>query len=72
MTKREPITDRQAEILAYIDEHTRPTSPTYREIQERFGFRSTNAVVEIVTVLERKGYLRRNGERKARNIEVVR
>lgn len=71
MTTREPITDRQAEILAYIAEQTRPMSPTYREICQRFRLKSTNAVVEVVNVLERKGYVRRLAERTARNIEVL-
>ena len=70
-TPRQPLTDRQAEILQYIADHTMPMSPTYREIQKAFRFRSPNAVSEVVDALERKGYVRRGEKRHARNIEVL-
>lgn len=70
-TTREPLTDRQAEILRYIADHTMPMSPTYREIQKAFRFKSPNAVYEVIDALERKGYVRRGTARHARNIEVL-
>lgn len=70
-TTRQPLTDRQAEILQFISDNTQPMSPTYREIQRAFRFRSPNAVYEVIDALERKGYVRRGATRHARNIEVL-
>jgi repressor LexA len=57
----ETLTERQETILKFVTEffEKRRTPPTVREIQEHFGFESTNAVVEHLATLERKGYLRR-------------
>ena len=45
--------------------------PTIREIMEMFGYASVNNVQRILTVLERKGYIRRNFRGGARCIEIV-
>lgn len=55
------LTKRQREILSYIEGHQGRNGywPSIREIQENFGFKSTNAVMGHLRALERKGYLER-------------
>lgn len=55
------LTLRQQEVLGYIQLHMRDygTWPSFREIEEHFGFRSTNAVMGHLRALERKGYISR-------------
>ncbi|MCP4867496.1 MAG: repressor LexA [Proteobacteria bacterium] len=62
------LTKRQREILEYM--HERQTDdgvlPSYREIGNRMGIRSTNGVSDHIKGLLRKGYLvRRGGAGKA-------
>jgi len=55
-----PLTDRQRIVLRTIaliwSEQGIP--PTYREVMERLGFKSTNAVSVHVRGLEKKGFVR--------------
>ncbi len=55
------LTFRQQQILTFIQESFTQQDywPTIREIQEEFGFKSTNAVVGHLRALERKGFLDR-------------
>lgn len=55
------LTYRQQEILGYLQlyQRERGTWPSFREIEEHFGFRSTNAVMGHIRALERKGYISR-------------
>ncbi len=57
------LSSRQREILEYI--HGRVAEdgvlPSYREIGEAMGIRSTNGVSDHVKALERKGFLQRIG-----------
>lgn len=55
------LTYRQQEVLGYLQLYQREhgTWPSFREIEEHFGFRSTNAVMGHLRALERKGYLSR-------------
>ncbi len=55
------LTLRQQEVLGYIQLHMREhgTWPSFREIEQHFGFRSTNAVMGHLRALERKGYISR-------------
>ncbi len=55
------LTYRQEEILGYLQLYQREhgTWPSFREIEEHFGFRSTNAVMGHLKALERKGYISR-------------
>jgi repressor LexA len=55
------LTARQQEILEFIEHHEWRNGfwPSIREIQERFDFRSTNAVMGHLRALERKGVLER-------------
>jgi len=66
------LTVRQKEIYRFLVEHYRENGypPTIREIGFRFGIRSTKGVVDHLTALERKGYIRR-GLGKSRALELV-
>ncbi len=61
MSERDELTDRQKEVLAFIQESIsgRGYPPTLREIGERMGIRSTNGVNDHLKALEKKGYLAR-------------
>ncbi|TDI77594.1 MAG: repressor LexA [Bacteroidetes bacterium] len=61
MPRRE-LTTKQKEFLAYIADYARNRGvwPTYREISERFDFRSPNSVTQNLQALFRKGYLMRD------------
>ncbi|HSI20753.1 MAG TPA: transcriptional repressor LexA [Verrucomicrobiae bacterium] len=67
----EPLTKRQAEILAfitdYIAEHN--YAPSYREIGHYFDLSSTATIAEHVESLKQKGYLSHE-ENLARSIQV--
>ncbi|MCI0673251.1 MAG: GntR family transcriptional regulator [Myxococcaceae bacterium] len=66
------LTDRQRETLSLIARHTEATGlpPTVRELAARLGGLSTNAVMELLERLERKGCLTRL-PRKARGLVVT-
>ena len=66
------LTSRQEEVLEFLKEFKRSegSSPTYREIADRFGFKSPKAAVDHVYALEKKGYVRRHSGR-SRGIEVL-
>ena len=55
------LTTRQLEILLFIENHEKTNGywPSIREIQEQFGFKSTNAVMGHLKALERKEVLQR-------------
>lgn len=65
----EDITDRQKEILTFIQRTTedRGFPPTIREIGEEMDIRSTNGVNDHLKALERKGFLTR-GEQQSRSL----
>ena len=66
------LTPRQSEILDFLHEFRRKEKivPTYREIADNFGFKSTKAAADHVGALEKKGYLRRHSGR-SRGIELL-
>ena len=66
------LTPRQTEILDFLYEFRRKEKivPTYREIADKFGFKSTKAATDHVCALEKKGYLRRHSGR-SRGIELL-
>jgi len=66
------LTPRQSEILEFLHEFQRKEriAPTYREIGDHFGFKSTKAAADHVYALEKKGYLRRHS-RRSRGIELL-
>ena len=59
------LTDRQREILEMIREsvHRRGYPPSVREIAEAVGLASTSSVAHQLTVLQKKGFLRRDPNR---------
>lgn len=61
------LTDRQADVLAFIqaEQREKGITPSTREIQQHFGFASQTSVMQYLDALERKGYLDRHA-RKAR------
>ncbi len=61
------LTDRQSDVLAFIQSEQREKgfTPSTREIQKHFGFASQTSVMQYLEVLERKGFLDRHA-RKAR------
>lgn len=63
MKKSTPLTTRQKQVLKILHdaEVHRGISPTIREIQEEFSFKSSRAVVGHLIALERKGYIKREG-----------
>jgi repressor LexA len=67
----EPLTKRQAEILAYITDYIAEHNyaPSYREIGQYFGLSSTATIAEHVESLKTKGYLSHE-ENLARSIQV--
>ena len=70
MPGTEKLSRRQGETLEWVKEfiQERGMAPTVREIGSAFGIKSSS-VFDILTVLERKGYLRR-GNRGARSLIV--
>jgi repressor LexA len=59
MQSRPELTERQAQVLAFIEERICEWGypPTIREIGEHLGIRSTNGVADHLKALKRKGYL---------------
>jgi SOS-response transcriptional repressor LexA len=66
------LTDRQQRVLDFIRTHLAATGrpPTFREIGDHMGIRSTNGVKDHLVAIERKGFIRRRNM-LARGIEVV-
>jgi repressor LexA len=66
------LTERQQEILGFIEEFTRTRgiAPTHREICERFGFTSYGTVHKHLKLLAEKGFLRRDWNQK-RGMELL-
>lgn len=70
--KQSALTERQAEILSFIETRIQHLGfpPTISEIQVQFSFKSPNAVQEHLKALERKGQIRRNPN-QWRGLELV-
>jgi repressor LexA len=66
------LTRKQQQILDFIQkwQRTEGATPTFREIADRFGFRSLNSVTEHVRLLRNKGVLVTEPG-KARSLRVV-
>ena len=67
-----PLTDRQREVLEHIATSIRRNGivPSVREIGTALGMRSPSTVHQHLTALERKGYIKRYGDRM-RVLEVL-
>jgi len=72
MTGRAKLTDRQQEVLDFIQTSIERDGypPTIREIGAELGIRSTNGVNDHLKALERKGYINRDGA-KSRTLVPV-
>jgi repressor LexA len=66
------LTERQKEILEFIRQHQKANgvAPTHREICDAFGFSSYGTVYKHLSLLEKKGLIRRDWNQK-RGVEVV-
>ena len=67
-----PLTDRQRQVLEHIATSIRRSGivPSVREIGSALGMRSPSTVHQHLTALERKGYIKRAGDRM-RVLEVL-
>jgi SOS-response transcriptional repressor LexA len=54
----ETLTERQAEVLAFIEKNARVVGPTFREVMDGLGMASPNGVTGHVKALEKKGAVR--------------
>jgi len=66
------LTERQRDILNFIREFQRErgVAPTHREICDHFGFSSYGTVYKHLSLLEKKGLIRRDWNQK-RGVELV-
>lgn len=66
------LTERQRDILGFIREFhkERGVAPTHREICDHFGFSSYGTVYKHLSLLEKKGLIRRDWNQK-RGVELV-
>ena len=66
------LTERQRDILQFIREfhQERGIAPTHREICDHFGFSSYGTVYKHLSLLEKKGLIRREWNQK-RGVELV-
>lgn len=66
------LTPRQHEVLNFIEQHIESYSyaPSYREIQNHFGYQSVGTVYNLVRALRKKGVLE-SGDRLHRTFEIV-
>ncbi|MDZ7665097.1 MAG: transcriptional repressor LexA [Desulfotignum sp.] len=72
MYSESKLTKRQSEIFHFLCEfmENEKMSPTYREIADHFGFKSTKAAADHILALEKKGFISRHG-RRSRGIERI-
>ena len=66
------LTERQRDILEFIRDFqkSRGVAPTHREICDHFGFSSYGTVYKHLSLLEKKGLIRRDWNQK-RGVEIV-
>lgn len=66
------LTDRQYEILSFIRSYiiVNDYPPTIVEIGEHFGIISKNGVVNHLSAIEKKGYIKRT-PKTARGIKIL-
>ncbi len=67
------LTNKQHELLVFIDKHLRETgcSPSFEEMKDALGLRSKSGIHRLISALEERGFLKRHKHR-ARALEVVR
>jgi len=67
------LTDPQRSVLRFLEERNAngEAPPTYREICEHFGYKSTRAASDHVDALEKKGFVTRD-KKCARGLRLIR
>jgi repressor LexA len=67
------LTDRQRAVLTFIQSRVEDVGypPTIREIGEFLGIKSTNGVSDHLKALEKKGFLRREGQKSRALVPVM-
>jgi repressor LexA len=67
------LTQRQCELLLFIDDHLKQTgvSPSFDEMKNGMQLKSKSGVHRLITALEERGFLARRHDR-ARALEVLR
>lgn len=60
------LTSKQQNVLKEIEEYIQDFdhAPSVRQLQDRLGIKSPRGVSQYLETLERKGYIRRNGDRR--------
>jgi len=71
-SKKSVLTEKQATFLAFLKEYLEDKGypPTVREIMNGLNLSSTNIIRKYLIILERKGYIKRQGN-SSRAIEIV-
>lgn len=66
------LTDKQRDVLQYIIDFTMENGyqPSIPEMCLHFGFKSTNAITSHLRLIEKKGYIDRQGK-KGRSIKIL-
>lgn len=72
MYSESKLTKRQSEVFHFLCKfrEKEKMSPTYREIADHFGFKSTKASADHIRALEKKGFIYHHG-RRSRGIEII-
>lgn len=72
MTKNSELIFKLTQIYSFIEDtiDERQYPPTVREIQDRFGIKSTSSVAYYLNKMEAMGYIKRS-KQKSRGIEIV-
>ncbi len=67
-----PLTEKEQQILRYLEQCMRQegVAPTYRQVQEHFGFKSINSIQKYFRQLEEKGYVRQQ-QNKKRSVVIL-
>ena len=72
MTKNSELLDRLSRIYSFIEETLaeRQYPPTVREIQDKFGIKSTSSVAYYLNKMEELGYIKKS-KQKSRGLEII-
>ncbi len=69
----QPLTAKEKRILEFLEVYMkeRGIAPTYKDVQQHFGFKSINSVQRYFKQLEAKGYIHMPGGNKKRAITIL-
>lgn len=70
---KEELTKKQSEVYHFIKSFINKNdySPSLTEIQKRFKYKSPKAVVDILSIIERKKYIKRGKKGQSRSIVIL-